>query len=247
MIRIHNLSKSYPLSRLGRKDAGSIALHPLSAVIPQGSVSIIVGQNGSGKSTFLSLLAGQISHYQGTLEIDGKPAPDHTRSAPVSYAAEIAHFPPHWSVRQVLQFVGMLQGLSSREMQVALDRVCTKLELTDSLNHLFGTLSKGMRQRVNLAQSLLSRSPLVIWDEPVSGLDWVLIERVKNMILELKAAGVTVVLSSHDLCLVRETAEFILHLHEGQLRYQGDIEGWRRFLVDSSLSSDQSLLRKLEF
>ncbi len=243
MIHIKDLKKRYPSQSKGVAD--SIALRGLSIDIQQGETIVVIGQNGSGKSTLLSLLSGQIDTYEGTLEVFDQPAPGFTRKYPVAYAAEQARFNPYWSVRQLFQFVGRIQNLSKETIFELIEDTCLQFQLEDLLDHTFDSLSKGMRQRVNLAQSLITQSNLIVWDEPTSGLDWIFTDLVEQQIFKLKEQGRTVIISSHDLHLARNICDRIVYLKYGQLKYAGTFIGWDQYLNLSRDPLEKRLVSQL--
>jgi len=242
MILTENLTKVFPTPNHDRLDHP--ALDGINLEINVGECISVIGQNGSGKSTLLSILSGQIQKFEGGATIFGMRVPDYVRKHSVAYASEQAHFPPHWTVNQLMKRIGRLHRLTEARYEEKTEHLIEAFELRRWLHSPLGALSKGMRQRVNLAQSLISESPLVIWDEPTSGLDWVftdLVERQMHALIEQKK---TLLFSSHDLRLARNVAKRLIHLREGQLRYTGEFISWEVFLHTYGDSTESRLLKE---
>ena len=240
MILARQLSKRYRQHRANR----SVAIAALDVEIASGSTTAVFGSNGSGKSTLLALLAGQIKSYEGTLNIQGIEAPAHVLQHPVGYATDEPLFHPHLTVHQLLMFVGKLQGLSSGQAAEKTASL-TELGLEELLHTPYSALSKGMKQRVNLAQSLVTRSSLIIWDEPTTALDWHYTNQVTNLFHRMKSEGKTVIFSSHDLDLIHQVADTVLHLEKGSIRYCGPVANWGSNVFSHTPPNEAPLVEKI--
>ena len=241
MIITEDLTKVFPSPSHDRQDHP--ALDGIKIDISVGEVISIIGQNGSGKSTLLSILGGQIHDYEGKATIFGMDAIDFVRKHPVSYASEQAVFPPHWTVQQLMQRIARIQRLSKEVFDEKYHELVIDFQLGRWIKSPLRALSKGMRQRVNLAQSLLSESELIIWDEPTSGLDWVFTDLVEEQIHKLKSQRKTLLFSTHDLKLARSVANRLIHLREGNLRFAGEFIPWEVFLHTHGEPSEARLLK----
>lgn len=219
MIELERLSKKYK-TRTNKTDL-VYALREINIKIDAGTTVAVIGQNGSGKSTLLSILSGQIDTFEGQARVNGVSAPTFTRDYPVAFAAEQAIFNPYWTVQELFHFIGKIQGIPSHSSRSIIQEISEHFQLNDLLKRNFGSLSKGMRQRVNLAQSLITKSNLVVWDEPTSGLDWVFADLIETRIMSLKAEGRTQVFSSHDLHLCREVCDQLIYLKKRKVTIYG--------------------------
>lgn len=244
MIKAHQLAKHYRANKNSSREMQA-ALAGIEFEIDTGATTAVFGENGSGKSTLLSLLSGQFTNYRGSLLINGVAAPKHLQAHPLGYAGESAQFPDHLTVTDILKFVANLQGLSGENLNQKLQFVYGHLDLSDFHQRCFGELSKGMKQRVNLAQSLMTESDYIIWDEPTSGLDWRFSETVLKLLQKLQSKNRTIVYSSHDLDLIEKTADTVLHLDSGKIRYNGSFQGWESSLSSEKSKPEASLIRQL--
>jgi ABC-2 type transport system ATP-binding protein len=209
MVELSNVSKRY-----GRRGASARALHDVSLQIPPGSVWAVVGPNGAGKSTLLSLILGFIRPTSGTVSVHGMPPREFLRYEGAAYLPERFSLPPEWRVRRALRMLARLEGSADS----AADEVITALGLEPHLHKRAGHLSRGLLQRVGIAQSLLAKRALVVLDEPTEGLDPVWRIRLRDIVSRLRDEGRTVILASHDLTEVERTADRALLLDQGAVR-----------------------------
>jgi ABC-2 type transport system ATP-binding protein len=208
MIELDRVTKRY-----GRKGAQPDALHDVTAEVPAGEVWAVVGPNGAGKSTLLSLVLGFVRATSGRLRIDGEAPRDFVRGRGAGYLPERFSVPRVWTVRAALRLFARLDGSAANEAG-AIDR----LGLEPLLERPTGELSRGMLQRVGLAQALLAPHPLVVLDEPTEGLDPIWRIRLRDVLRELRDAGTTIILASHDLGEVERVADRALVLERGTVR-----------------------------
>jgi ABC-2 type transport system ATP-binding protein len=207
MIEIEGLTKAF---------GNFTAVRDLSFGVQSGEVLGLVGPNGAGKTTTLRTMAGIIPPTAGVVRID---AHDIVKE-PVEAKRRLAFFPDeprlfdYLTVRQHLNFVARLYGVANHE---ALARpLLEELEIADQIDHLPAELSRGMKQKLAIACGLLHAPTVMIFDEPLTGLDPLGIRRMKDSILQRARAGVAVVLSSHLLHLLEEVCSHVLILKKGQ-------------------------------
>jgi ABC-type multidrug transport system ATPase subunit len=208
MIELDRVSKRY-----GRRGAYPDALHEVSALVPAGEVWAIVGPNGAGKSTLLSLVLGFVRASRGRVRIDGQAPRDFVRARGAGYLPERFRVPGLWTVGAALRLFARLDG-NAADMDRAIDR----LGLEPVVERRTGELSRGMLQRLGLAQALLATHPLVVLDEPTDGLDPIWRMRLRDLLRELRDAGSTVILASHDLGEVERVADRAIVLERGTVR-----------------------------
>jgi len=198
------------------------AVTDLSFEVPSGRVTGFLGPNGAGKTTTLRMALGLIRPTSGEALIAGRHYPDLYRPRQVVGALlEATGFHPGRRGRDHLRVLAQAAGVPAKRVEEVLDLV----ELTDSADRRVGGYSLGMRQRLGLASALLGDPRVLILDEPANGLDPAGISWLRGLLRELAAQGRAVVISSHVLSEVEQTADAIVIIHEGRLRYSGPLDG----------------------
>ncbi len=214
------------------------ALEGLDLAINKGEVFGLLGPNGSGKTTTIKLLLGLIRATRGDAFVLGRDPGDLAVRARVGYLPEETYLWKFLTADETMAFIGRLFGLSAAEIAKRSDRLLAQVGLGHARGRRLGEYSKGMARRLGLAQALINDPELVILDEPTSGLDPVGSAEVKDLILSLKQAGKTVLLSSHLLADVEDVCDRIAILHRGRLAEQGR--------VSDLLSDDKRLMVELQ-
>jgi ABC-2 type transport system ATP-binding protein len=196
----------------------TLALESLDLEIERGEVFGLLGPNGSGKTTFIRLLAGYLLPTSGHLEIDGCDSVRDTlrARARIGYVPEAAPVYGNMRVREFLTFMARLRGLPARQVGGAVDRVIDMLALGAVAHRPARVLSRGYRQRTAIAQALVHDPPVVILDEPTNGLDPRQIIEIRELIRGL-AGHHTVIVSSHVLSEVARIADRVAILLDGRL------------------------------
>lgn len=212
-IDIRELSKIYRVKK-GRK---LLALDSLTLQVSPGEVIGFLGPNGSGKSTTIKTLLGQIRATQGTASLFGQAVSDSTCRRRVGYLPENPAFYDFLSSHQYLQLVGDAFGMNKTLIQSESDRVLELLDLHHADRRPIRSYSKGMVQRLGLAQALLHDPDLYIFDEPMSGLDPLGRALVKEIILDLKSRGKTVFFSTHVTADVESVCDRVAIINVGKL------------------------------
>jgi ABC-2 type transport system ATP-binding protein len=209
MIHVTELTKRYGSTK---------ALDRLSLDVPAGSVFGLLGPNGAGKTTLLRLIMGFIFPESGRLE-RGDLSP-----ADIGFLPERAFYPPRISIRRYLAVIGGLVGLQSPLLQQEVDRLLSQVGLDSAAGRRLGACSRGMLQRLGLAQVLLGDPPLLILDEPVLGLDPAGQKFMRDQIVALQQNGKTVLLASHHLDEVARVCTHVGMLNHGRLVCSGPLE-----------------------
>jgi ABC-2 type transport system ATP-binding protein len=192
--------------------------------VREGDLFGFIGPNGAGKSTTIKILLGLLKADSGQASLMGRPAGDPAGRSQVGFLPEQPYFYDYLTGREFLWFYGRLSGLGWKDMK---SRVGETAELVgmkpDALDRKLRTYSKGMLQRIGLAQSLLGRPKLVVLDEPMSGLDPLGRRDVRGLLRNLHAQGITVFYSSHVLSDVEAICTRLAMVVEGRIARQGTV------------------------
>ncbi|WP_025114850.1 ABC transporter ATP-binding protein [Lysinibacillus fusiformis] len=223
LLEARNIANVYENGR-GLKEA-TFTLH-------SGKVLALVGSNGAGKSTLIRLLTGQEKGKSGEM-IWHKPEV-------IRYMPDDVNFPTMLTAAEIFELLASLKQVAQDEQECILKRV----SLWDVRNQPAKQFSKGMLQRLNLAQSLLGSGTLLILDEPTNGLDPFWIAQLKNVMLEEKNKGNTVIFSTHLLSFAEEIADDVLVLHDGEIIISGAIT--EIFTQENSTSLEEIWLKRLK-
>lgn len=207
MIEFNQITKKY---------YSLTALQNVSMIIPQGEVVGLLGPNGAGKTTLIKLIAGIVHPTSGNLRALG---PDNAWPT-IGYKPERLVFPGNLATSQYLEMVAGLCNISRNQIDNAVLESLARVNLLAAANKQIKTLSKGMRQRLGLAQALIGDPELLLLDEPSSGLDPEGQEEMQDYIEELRTAGKTILMSTHQLQEVTRVCTFLIILKDGQVLYQ---------------------------
>ncbi len=221
MIKTRNLGKTYT-DVFGRPRV--VALSGLELDVEQGEVFGLLGPNGSGKTTTIKLLLGLLRPTAGEAFVfDRDPGGSGVKQR-LGYLPEETYLYRFLDAEETLRFFGRLFGLKGSDLAARIDRLVTRVGLAGARKRRLGEYSKGMARRLGLAQALINDPDLIILDEPTSGLDPLGTAEVKELIIELKGQGKTVLLCSHLLADVEDVCDRIAILHQGVLRECGRVD-----------------------
>jgi ABC-2 type transport system ATP-binding protein len=212
-IEVADLHKSY---------GSFVALRGISFQISEGEVVGFLGPNGAGKSTAMKVLTGFLAPSAGRAAIQGHEtlADPIEAQRRVGYLPENAPIYPDMRVGDYLRYIGEIRGLGKAELARAIERVAQECGIDERLGQTVGSLSKGYRQRVGLAQALLHSPPILILDEPTTGLDPNQIVEIRNLIREIGRRR-TVILSTHILSEVQATCDRVIIINKGAIVADG--------------------------
>jgi ABC-2 type transport system ATP-binding protein len=219
-IRIDGLTKTFRL--LMQKEPVK-AVDGLNLEVHQGEIFGFLGPNGAGKTTTIKMLLGIIFPTSGSAEILGKPAGHIETKKQISYLPESPYFYEHMSGQELLDFYGRIFGLSHSARRQKVEELLETVGLYADRRKPLSQYSKGMLQRIGIAQALINDPQVLIFDEPTSGLDPIAHMDVRDLILNLKAQGKTVFLSSHQLSDVELVCDRISILNRGKLLKVGKL------------------------
>lgn len=211
------------LERTSRWYGQVIGINDISCEIPAG-ITALLGPNGAGKSTLLKLVTGQLRPTTGFVRVLGEePFANPRVFRRLGYCPEIENSYDEMSGREFVTMLGAMSGLSGNKLKVSVADSIQKVGMSDRADRKIGGYSKGMRQRIKVAQALVHDPDVMILDEPLNGLDPVGRRDMTCLFLELANRGKCVVVSSHILYEVEQMTRNILLLSKGRLLAQGDI------------------------
>ncbi len=220
-VRIRNLVKDFHVGLRGMKLR---AVDDLSLAVPAGCVYGLLGPNGSGKSTTLKILLGLMQPTRGSVEVFGKASGEAETRALTGFLPEAPYFYKYLSGREFVAYCAELCGVPRKARKERVSEVLRLVGLEEAADRRVGTYSKGMLQRVGLAQAVVHDPTLVVLDEPTAGVDPIGSAEMGNLILELKKQGKTVILCSHLLAQVEGLCDRVAILHRGHLVAEGAVD-----------------------
>ncbi len=202
------------LSGVTKTFGAHTAVRDLTFEVPRGALYGFIGPNGSGKTTTIRMILHIFAPDSGTIEVLGRQG---TRAAndSVGYLPEERGLYKKMTVRRLLLYYASLKGMGTRDAKRASEEWLERFELTDWIDKKTEALSKGMSQKVQFIATVISQPELIILDEPFSGLDPVNLEVLRAAILDLKAAGSTVIFSTHDMSVAEQVCDSILMIYKG--------------------------------
>ncbi len=211
MIQIDNLHKLFGKNQV---------LSGVELTIKSGGIYAILGPNGSGKTTLIKSILGMVIPNRGTINVLDTNIKNGWRyRKEIDYLPQIANFPSNIRVGELIRMIKDLRQKPSEE-----DRLISLFGLEPFLDKKLGTLSGGTKQKVNIVLTFMFNSPLMILDEPTTGLDPGSLIRLKKLIQEEKEKGKTLLITSHIMQFVEEVADEIVYLLEGKVYFKGSIE-----------------------
>jgi ABC-2 type transport system ATP-binding protein len=200
------------------------AVDDVSIRIMPGEVYGLIGPNGSGKSTTMKALLGLVAPTSGQCAIFGKDSLKVDSRNEVGFLPENPYFYKHLSGEETLQFYGKLCGIRGAMLKDRVAELLDLVDLTDASHRRIGGYSKGMLQRIGLAQALIQRPRLVILDEPTAGVDPIGSREIRDLIIKLREQGITVFLCSHLLEQVQEVCDHVGIIFRGKMIKEGRLE-----------------------
>ncbi len=221
VVETRNLTKIYR-DFWGRQKVR--ALKALDLQIHRGEVFGLLGPNGSGKTTTMKLLLGLLFPTSGDIFMLGKPATDVGKNERIGYLPEESYLYRFLNAEETLDFYGRLFNMSGAVRRQRIAQLISMVGLESARKRQLREYSKGMARRIGLAQALINDPELILLDEPTSGLDPIGTRNMKDLILDLKKQGKTVIMSSHLLADVQDVCDRIGILYQGELKELGRVE-----------------------
>ena len=230
-IRTENLTKIYKRKYLLRSKK-TIGLENLNLEIEDRKVFGLLGLNGSGKTTLLKLLVGLLFPTRGSSYIFGQRIPHLSILSRIGYLPEIPCFLMYLTASEILHFYGKLYDFSTKEKERRVEKTLDLVDLKENRNDRLTYFSKGMLERIGMAQVLLHDPEILLLDEPTSGLDPLGIKKMRQTIVRLKDEGKTILLSSHFVTEVERVCDQVGILHKGKLKRLVEMKGLEVSLED---------------
>ena len=221
-IEILGLEKTYMVG-FWRKHPKR-ALHPLHLKVEDGEIFGFLGPNGAGKTTTLKMLMGLVFPTAGKARILGKDWTDPEVKAQIGFLPEQPYFYDYLTAHELLDYYGQLSGIPGKDRKSKIDQMLQRVGLNDVKGMQLRKFSKGMLQRVGIAQAILHDPRVVFFDEPMSGLDPLGRREVRDLMEQLKQEGKTVFFSTHILSDAEALCDRVAIIHKGELRGEGAVE-----------------------
>ncbi|MFV0444021.1 MAG: ABC transporter ATP-binding protein [Planctomycetaceae bacterium] len=222
VVAVQNLTKRYRDGWFGRQSVD--ALRGVTFRVQPGEIFGLIGPNGAGKTTLIKVLLGIVRHWEGNATLLGRPAGDRLGRQRVGYLPEGHRIPRHLTGNTALEYYGQLSRLSARTIRERRQPLLQRLGLSRAADRSVKGYSKGMLQRLGLAQALLHEPDLLFLDEPTDGVDPRGRAEIRDFLLELKSAGKTIFINSHQLQELELVCTRVAMLAAGQLRFIGTLE-----------------------
>ena len=211
MIQVDNLHKKFGKNQV---------LSHLDLSIKAGGIFAVLGPNGSGKTTLIKSILGMVVPNKGSISVLGKSIKNNWKYRhEIDYLPQIANFPGNLKVKELIRMIKDLRQKPSNEHELI--RLFT---LEPFLDKKLGTLSGGTKQKVNIVLTFMFDSPLIILDEPTTGLDPASLIKLKELLLKEKKKGKTILITTHIMQFVEEMADVIVYLLEGNIYFKGTIK-----------------------
>lgn len=222
MIKIHEVTKQFK-----DKKVFVTALKHVSFTIEKGEVVGLLGENGAGKTTLLRSIATLLTPTEGSIKVgehDTVKNPDAIKkNIGVLFGGETGLY-DRLTARENLEYFASLYGLSKHETKVRIDELAKMFGMRDYLNRKVGGFSKGMRQKVAIARTILHDPEIILFDEPTTGLDITASNVFRQLVHQLKSEGKTIIFSSHIMEEVSMLCDSVAMMHKGELIFNGDLE-----------------------
>jgi len=216
-VETFNLTKHYSRGKVK-------ALNDFSLQVETGQIFSLLGPNGAGKTTLIKLLIGLAHPTAGHATVFGKSIRNYKMHQHIGYLAENHRFPEFLTAAQVLYYYGKMSGVSSTDLKERIPKLLKQVNLTDWTNVKIQKYSKGMMQRLGLANALISNPDILFLDEPTDGIDPVGRREIRDLLKELQNQGKTVFLNSHLLSEVERVSDEVAILKNGKLLQKGRVE-----------------------
>jgi ABC-2 type transport system ATP-binding protein len=247
-VRIENLTKIFPVPLRRQRVT---AVRNISFEVRPGEVYGLLGPNGSGKSTTLKILLGLVTPNHGRAMIFGQDSRDYHSRRDVGFLPENPYFYKFLTAAETLRFYGKVCGMGGTILNKRVDELIHLVGLEEARDRRIGGFSKGMLQRIGLAQALIQDPRLVVLDEPTAGVDPAGSHQIRDLILDLKKRGKTVLLTSHLLEQVQEICDRVGIMARGEMIREGaladlvSVKNQTEFVIENATPEIRSQIEHL--
>jgi ABC-2 type transport system ATP-binding protein len=219
---VRSLAKTYGKGLFSRK--GFRALDGVSLEVQRGSVFGLLGPNGAGKTTLIKIVLGLVRRFEGEASLCGFTPDDPASRRHAGFLPESHRLPPYLTGRQVVRLFGMMSGAEPRDLDARIPRILELVGMEKSADRKVREYSKGMQQRIGLAQALVHEPEIVFLDEPTDGVDPVGRAAIRGIVEDLKRKGTTVFINSHLLMEVELVCDRVAIMSKGRLIREGSVD-----------------------
>jgi ABC-2 type transport system ATP-binding protein len=225
MLEVRDVVKTYD---------GRAVVHHVSFEVPPGEIFALLGPNGAGKTTLIRMITDILKPDSGSILLEGQPVGSRPRGT-IAYLPEERGLYRRSKVNEVLGYYGQLKGLSRSQAAASAAELLERVELREWGDKQVQTLSKGMQQKLQMCTALIGSPRLLILDEPFSGLDPVNVQLFEDILHERRAAGATVLLSTHQMNKVEQVCDRALMINRGHMVLYGKVGELRRRYADHAV------------
>lgn len=249
-IEFEKAEKKYAVNKiLGKKEI--TAFTDLSFSLAAGSATVLLGLNGAGKTTILKLIAGLLFPSAGRISVFGHSPHSPETKADIGFLPELPYFPPYEKPMDVLRFYGSLSGIPNKDLDEAALKALEITGLSPHKDKKIYEFSKGMMQRLGLAQAMQHNPKILLLDEPVSGLDPIAIRDIRHILLEMSKKGTTILMSSHSISEAEKICGQAMIMKDGMLsrtiqKNEWEQEGGLEEVFINILDKKHEIMRKNE-
>ncbi len=243
IIQIDNLTKIFNSSSNRNK---IIALDNVSLKLEQGIIFGLLGQNGAGKTTLLKILLGIFHKTSGSFSLFNEGIHSYKLKSRIGYLPENHKFPNYLTGIETLRFFGKLSNMDSNQLNSKINELVDLLNMSQWIKNKIKTYSKGMLQRLGLAQALINDPDLIFLDEPTDGVDPIGRKEIRDLLLDLKSKSKTIFLNSHILSEVELITDRVAILNKGNLILEGDVKELTTEKEEYKILSQSSIEDKVE-
>ena len=222
IITINNLRKEFSTKSFSKNKI--LALNDVSFEVGEGEIFGLLGPNGAGKTTMVKILLGITFATSGTAQLFGKNLNDVKLKSRIGYLPENHSFPTYFTGEQVLHYFGKLSGMNDDDVKKKTSEYLEIVKMTEWRNTKIKKYSKGMMQRIGLAQAMINNPDLIFLDEPTDGVDPIGRKEIRDVLLNLKNNGKTIFLNSHLLSEIEMICDRVAILNKGLLVKEGRVE-----------------------
>jgi ABC-2 type transport system ATP-binding protein len=220
-IEVNQLTKVY---KGGRGKIEVTALNNFSLAVQRGEIFGLLGPNGAGKTTLIKTLLGIVFPTTGSAKMLGKDIADYSVKSKIGFLPESHRFPNYLTAEETLKYFAQLGGVSNKNITKRIDDLLALVRMSQWKKMKVGKFSKGMMQRLGLAQAMMNNPELIFLDEPTDGVDPIGRKEIRDILADLKTKGVTIFLNSHLLSEVELVSDRVAIMNNGKLLKLGSVE-----------------------